>query len=185
MGKEEFAVPRQASARELALMDVARIIVTSSLTIGSVLLTAFGFVERMIGIERIATDRRYALVALMPGAAALAFLASARSLGALYDMLVPPRDISPLRRFIVRIGVLSGAYGLFAVVISLLVGVATVLAVALFVDLKLISASVVAGVAAFLVAAIGMLTRASPGRRLIDLALSASIIVVMLLDLIT
>ena len=78
--------------REKALIDVTRVIVASALTIGSVLLTAFGFVERMVGIERIASDRRFALLALMPGAAALAFLASGRALGALYDVSVPPRD---------------------------------------------------------------------------------------------
>ncbi|QCI66000.1 hypothetical protein [Phreatobacter stygius] len=185
MALEDPAVPPAAFNRDLALIDVARVIVTAALTIGSVLLTAFGFVERMIGIEKIATDRRYALLALMPGAAALAFLASARSLGAIYDVTVPARRVSTLKRMLLRAGDLSGAYGLFALVISALVGVATVIAVALFVDLKLLAVSVVAGVVAFLISILGMLTRSSPGRKVTDLVLVLAIVALMLLDLVT
>jgi len=55
MSLEEPAAPPTAFDRDLALIDVARVIVTAALTIGSVLLTAFGFVERVVGIETIAT----------------------------------------------------------------------------------------------------------------------------------
>ena len=80
--------------RDQALVDVAKVVVTAGLTLGSVMLTAFGFIERAVGIERLATDRRFALVALLPGAAALSFLASARALGAAFDASVPPRPVS-------------------------------------------------------------------------------------------
>jgi len=121
----------------------------------------------------------------MPGAAALAFLASARSLGAIYDVTVPARQVSTVKRMLLRAGDLSGAYGLFALVISTLVGVATVIEVALYVDLKLIAASVIAGIAAFLVAMFSLLTRTSRSRRLTDVTLAVAIIMVMLLDLVT
>lgn len=168
--------------REKALIDVTRVIVASALTIGSVLLTAFGFVERMVGIDRIATDRRFALLALMPGAAALAFLASGRALGALYDVSVPPRDIRAWQRALLRFTDISGAYGLFAVVISGLVGVATFLSIALVLDLRLVILSSLSGLLAFSVALSGMMMRYSPRRRLIDLALAVSIVVAMGLD---
>lgn len=185
MSLEEPAGPPEVFNRDLALIDVARVIVSAALTIGSVLLTAFGFVERVIGIEKIATDKRYALLALMPGAAALAFLASALSLGAIYDVTVPARQVSTLKRMLLRAGDLSGAYGLFALVISTLVGVSTVIAVALYVDLKLIGASVIAGIAACLIAMFGLLTRTSRNRRLPNITLAVAIIMVMLLDLLT
>ncbi|KAF0122842.1 MAG: hypothetical protein FD152_3451 [Xanthobacteraceae bacterium] len=169
--------------RDKALIDVTRVIVASALTIGSVLLTAFGFVERMVGIDRIATDRRFALLALMPGAAALAFLASGRALGALYDVSVPPRDIRAWQRALLRFTDVSGAYGLFAIVISGLVAVSTLLAVALMLDLKIALLSILSGVLAFCVALSGMLMRYSPRRRLIDLALVTTIVVAMLVDL--
>jgi hypothetical protein len=169
--------------REKALVDVTRVIVASALTIGSVLLTAFGFVERMVGIDRIATDRRFALLALMPGAAALAFLSSGRALGALYDVSVAPRDIPAWRRALLRFTDVSGAYGLFAIVISGLVAVSTLLAVALMLDLKIAVVSILSGVLAFCVALSGMLMRYSPRRRLIDLALVTTIVVAMVVDL--
>ncbi|MDP3544905.1 hypothetical protein ACJ4V0_02225 [Phreatobacter sp. HK31-P] len=168
--------------RDKALTDVARVIVASALTIGSVLLTAFGFVERVVGIERIAMDRRFALLALMPGAAALAFLASGRALGALYDVSVPARDIPAWRRALLRFMDVSGAYGLFAVVISGLVAVASFLAIALLLDLRLVILSTISGLLAFCVALSGMLMRYSPRRRLIDFALAICILVAMIAD---
>lgn len=168
--------------RDKSLIDVSRVIVASALTIGSVLLTAFGFIERMVDIERIATDRRFALLALMPGAAALAFLASGRALGALYDVSVPPRGIAAWQRALLRFTDVSGAYGLFAIVISGLVGVSTLLAVALMLDLKIALLSVMSGVLAFCVALSGMLMRSSLRRRLIDMGLVLTIILAMTID---
>lgn len=168
--------------REKALIDVARVIVASALTIGSVLLTAFGFVERIVGIEKIASDRRFALLALMPGAAALAFLASGRALGALYDVSVPVRDIPAWRRAILRFTDVSGAYGLFALVVSGLVAVSSFLAIALLLDLRLMALSTISGLLAFCVALSGMLMRYSTRRRLIDLSLALGILAAMALD---
>lgn len=170
--------------REQLLVDVAKVVTTAGLTLGSVMLTAFGFIERAVGIERLATDRRLALVALLPGAAALSFLASARALGAAYDASVPPRPVSPLQRAALRFSDLSGAFGLIAVVMSSLVAVGTILAASMFFDLKLPGTSLLAGGAAFCVALSGMLSRSSRGRRRIDLILAGTILAVMIGDLV-
>ncbi|WP_439573205.1 hypothetical protein [Phreatobacter sp.] len=172
-------------AREKALVDVAKVVVTAGLTLGSVMLTAFGFIERAVGLERLATDRAFAFVALLPGAAALSFLASARALGAAYDATVPARPVSTLHRAFLRFTDLGGAFGLIAVVLSCLVAVGTLLAVSLLFDLKLPGTSNLAGGAAFIVALGGMLSRSTPGRRRSDLLLAATIFVLMILDLST
>lgn len=164
------------------LVDVAKVVTTAGLTLGSVMLTVFGFIERAVGIAQLATDRRFALVALLPGAAALAFLASARALGAAYDGSVPPRPVSAVRRAALRFADLNGAFGLIAIVMSTLVAVGTILAVSLFFDLRLPGTSALAGGAAFTVALTGMLTRSTPARRSVDLLLAGTIIAVMLGD---
>jgi len=169
--------------REQLLVDVAKVVTTAGLTLGSVMLTAFGFIERAVGLERLATDRRFALVALLPGAAALSFLATTRALGAAYDASVPPRPVSTLRRAALRFSAMNGAFGLIAVVVSSLVAVATILAATLFFDLKLPGTSALAGGAAFCVALTGMLTRPSRTRRVVDLVLAGTIATVMMSDL--
>ncbi len=118
----------------------------------------------------------------MPGAAALAFLASGRALGALYDVSVPPRDIGLIRRALLRFTDVSGAYGLFAVVISALVAVAAFIAVALVLNLGWLLLASLAGALAFCVALSGMLMRYTPRRRLIDFALAICIVLTMVID---
>lgn len=169
--------------REQALVDVAKVIVTAGLTLGSVMLTAFGFLERAVGLEQLATDRRFALAALLPGGAALAFLASARALGAAYDASVPPRPVSGLRRAFLRFVDLGGGFGLIATVLSSLVAVATIVATALFFDLKAPILGLIAGAFAFAVALSGLLTRATRRRRRMDLVLAGAIFTLMVLDL--
>ena len=120
----------------------------------------------------------------MPGAAALAFLASARTIGALYDASVPPRPLSFLGRLILRFLELEGGYGLFALVVSGLVAVSSGLAVALalpFPDERAALAAIATGTSAFLVAFFGMLTRISPTRRILDGVLAMAIGLIMVL----
>ena len=172
------------NAREKALGEVARVIATGSLTLGSVLLTAVGLVERVVGFDALANDSRFAVLSLMPGAAALAFLASARTIGALYDASVPPRPLSFLGRLILRFLELEGGYGLFALVVSGLVAVSSGLAVALalpFPDERAALAAIATGTSAFLVAFFGMLTRISPTRRILDGVLAMAIGLIMVL----
>lgn len=171
--------------RAKALMEVGRVMAAGSLTIGSIMLTVFGIVERSIGFERLASDKRLAIVALLPGTAAFAFLACARAIGAMYDSAVPARPYSVLRRAGLRAMDLAGAYGLFAWVISGLVAVSTALAVALYLpDLgrDVWAAATAAAMAAFFIALLGMLTRGSRFRLACDAGLVGVIVVVMTLD---
>jgi hypothetical protein len=180
-----IATSQQADLpREKALVDVAKVIVTAGLTLGSVMLSAFGFLERAVGLERLATDRRFILAALLPGGAALAFLASARALGAAYDASVPPRSVSSVRRAGLRFIDLGGSFGLIAVVMACLVAVGTMLATALAFDLKAPVLGALLGGVAFIVALSGMLARASVGRQRMDLALAGLIVALMVADLI-
>lgn len=170
---------------DTALFEVAKVVVPGSLTLGAVLLTAFGVLERVVSFERIASDPRLALAALLPGGAALAFLGAARALGALYDMTVPARPIGPARRALLRAFALSGAYGLFGLVVSALVGVSVGLAVALLAAdfaARPVLGPLLAGAGALAIALGGMLTRASRPRAAFDMALVASVLTVMLLD---
>jgi hypothetical protein len=90
-----------------------------------------------------------------------------------------------VRRALLRAFSLSGAYGLFALVIASLVGVSVGLAAALlaadFVGRSMV-APVVAGVAAFAIALGGMMTRVSRPRAACDTALVVMLLTVMVLD---
>ena len=177
--------PADESQRAKALVDVGRIMTAGSLTIGSIMLTVFGFVERSIGFERLASDKRLAIVALLPGVAAFAFLVCARSIGSIYDTLVPARPYSVIRRAGLRAMDLAGAYGLFAAIISALVAVSTGLAVALYlpdIGRDAMLAASAAAIASFFIALLGMLTRATRFRLICDASMVAVIVVVMMLD---
>ncbi|QCK86152.1 hypothetical protein E8L99_10510 [Phreatobacter aquaticus] len=177
--------PADESQRAKALVDVGRIMAAGSLTIGSIMLTVFGFVERSIGFERLASDKRLAIVALLPGVAAFAFLVCARSIGSIYDTLVPARPYSVIRRAGLRAMDLAGAYGLFAAIISALVAVSTGLAVALYlpdIGRDAMLAASAAAIASFFIALLGMLTRGTRFRLICDASMVAVIVVVMMLD---
>jgi hypothetical protein len=174
--------------RAAALVNVARLVAAGSLTLGSVLLTIFGLVERIVGFGPLAHDPRFAVFALMPAGAALAFLASARTIGAMYDTAVPPRPISDTARVIRRFREFSSGYGFFAIIISGLVGVSTALAVSLLlpgVDRLAIVSAIIAGFIGFPVAFFGMLTRESPLRRFADYAFVLMLALVTLIAVLT
>lgn len=176
--------PTPDAAHGAALFEVAKLVVSGCLTLGAVFLTAFGLIERVVGFERLASDPRFALAALLPGGAALAFLGGARAVGAIYDMTVPARPIGLVQRVVKRAAALSGAYGLFALVLSALISVSVGLAVQLLaadIDRRLIGAATVA-IAAFLIALSGLLTRASKPRAALDGALVVVVLGTMLLD---
>lgn len=177
-----------SAARAAALTNVARLVAAGALTLGSVLLTTFGLVERIIGFAPLANESRFALFALMPAGAALAFLASARTIGAMYDAAVPPRPLSDFQRIVRRFRELASGYGYFAIVISGLVGVSTALSVKLLlpgIDRFAIMAAVIAGFIGFPVAFFGMLTRESPLRRYADYTFVATLLLVTLIAILT
>jgi hypothetical protein len=180
-----MSVDPSPQSYKAALFEVGKLVAIGGLTLGAVLLTAFGLIERVVGFDRLASETRYALAALLPGGAAVAFLAAARGLGAVYDITVPPRPVGPIRRAGLRALALSGGYGMFGLVVSGLVSVSVGLAVALFTSdfagSTLVGPTLV-GAAAFLIALVGMLTRASRTRAVLDSVLVAVLVAMMAAD---
>lgn len=113
--------------------ESARFIATISLSLGALMLSLFGIVERMVTFERLAVEREFALLALLPGIATLSFLACARAISwmishmsfTLWRGVVPPHRwqetqdlIERGSQFRFRLTMMSGAYGLFTLVIT-------------------------------------------------------------------
>src|SRR4051812_9126352 len=67
--------PNPGSAHE-----AARFIASISLSLGALMLSLFGIIERMVTFEKLALLNELALLALLPGIATLAFLACARAI---------------------------------------------------------------------------------------------------------
>jgi hypothetical protein len=99
------------------------------------MLSLFGIIERMVTFERLAVANEFALVALLPGIATLAFLACARAISwmisymtfAQWHAVVPQRRWEETRRlleesnqFQFRVTLMAGAYLLFTIVITAL-----------------------------------------------------------------
>ena len=115
--------------------ESARFIATISLSLGALMLSLFGIVERMVTFEKLTVVNELALLALLPGIATLAFLASARAISWMISNLrfeqwhavVPERRWEDTRRlleegsqFQFRLTLMAGAYLLFTVVITAL-----------------------------------------------------------------
>jgi hypothetical protein len=60
--------------------ESARFIATISLTLGALMLSLFGIIERMVTFEKLTAVNEFALLALLPGIATLGFLACARAI---------------------------------------------------------------------------------------------------------
>jgi hypothetical protein len=163
----------------LLAADAARIIASGGLTLGALFITAFSFVVRDVGLERLAADQGYTIIGLMPGAAALAFIASGRAIAALYIAAVPPRGGSLIVRLRSRISDIGGAYGIFALVLSGLIGVSSAFAVAVLLptlSTLVVTASVLAGSSAFIIGFAGMMLRSSTTQRVLDALLLVMIV---------
>src|SRR5215213_5158698 len=59
--------------------EAARFIASVSLSLGALMLSLFGIIERMVSFEKLGVMNEFALLALLPGIATLAFLACARA----------------------------------------------------------------------------------------------------------
>lgn len=163
----------------LPAADAARIIASGGLTLGALFITAFTFVVREVGLKQLAADPGYTLIGLMPGAAALAFIASGRAMAALYAASVPAEPGSKAAHVRSRMADIGGAYGIFALVLSGLTGVSSGFAVAVVLptfSTLVFTASAVAGGAAFLIGFAGMMLRSSTTQRLLDGVLLAMIV---------
>jgi hypothetical protein len=115
--------------------ESARFVASVSLSLGALMLSLFGIMERMVSFEHLATNNELALLALLPGIATLSFLACARAISWMishmkfdqWQGVVPePRwertrlHLEEGNQFWFRVTLMSGAYLLFAVVITAL-----------------------------------------------------------------
>jgi hypothetical protein len=163
----------------LPAADAARIIASGGLTLGALFITAFTFVVREVGLKQLAADPGHTLVGLMPAAAALAFIASGRALAALYTASVPMEPGSKAGHVQGRMADIGGAYGIFALVLSGLIGVSSAFAVAVVLptlSTLVVTASAVAGGAAFVIGFAGMMLRSTATQRVLDAALLVMIV---------
>jgi hypothetical protein len=115
--------------------EAARFIATVSLSLGALMLSLFGIIERMVTFEKLAVENEFALLALLPGIATLAFLACARAISWLitnmrfahWHAVVPEgrweetrRLVEETNQFRFRLTLMAGAYLLFTLVITAL-----------------------------------------------------------------
>ena len=106
-----------------------------SLSLGALMLSLFGILERIVSFENLATNNELALLALLPGIATLSFLACARAISWMishmkfdqWQGVIPEPSWERTRlhlevgnQFHFRVTLMSGAYLLFAVVITAL-----------------------------------------------------------------
>jgi hypothetical protein len=133
-GKDDLAStatpPSPNSAHE-----AARFIASISLSLGALMLSLFGIIERMVSFEKLGVANEFALLALLPGIATLAFLACARAISWMisymtffqwHAVVAPPRWEKTRRlledsnQFQFRLTLMAGAYLLFTLVITAL-----------------------------------------------------------------
>ena len=115
--------------------ESARFLASISLSLGALMLSLFGIIERMVSFEQLAVGEEYVLLALLPGIATLAFLACARAISWMISSMrfaqwlgvVPQQRWEETRRlleesnqFRFRVTLMAGAYLLFTLVISAL-----------------------------------------------------------------
>ena len=60
--------------------EAARFIASVSLSLGALMLSLFGIIERMVSFGKLGVANEFALLALLPGIATIAFLACARAI---------------------------------------------------------------------------------------------------------
>jgi hypothetical protein len=125
----------EASANPASAHEAARFIASVSLSLGALMLSLFGIIERMVTFEKLTVVNEFALLALLPGIATLAFLACARAISWMISYMtfaqwhaVFPQDrwdhtrrlVEESNQFRFRITLMSGAYLLFTLVITAL-----------------------------------------------------------------
>lgn len=111
---------------DLHVAEVAKLLGAMTMTVGALVLSAFALVERIFPLKDLAREGGTSLLALLPSLAALSFLGCARVLGWLVGQSIPGHaEAGPWDRIRSRLTVIEGAYGLFAFVISCLLGLAS------------------------------------------------------------
>src|SRR5215218_6307430 len=140
------ALPGASPPNPGSAHESARFIASVSLSLGALMLSLFGIIERMVTFEKLGVANELALLALLPGIATLAFLACARAISwmisymrfAQWHDVVPEHRWEATRRlleesnqFRFRVTLMAGAYLLFTLVITALAATSAGLAIGL------------------------------------------------------
>src|SRR3954451_15991432 len=133
--RSDFAAIVEATPNPTSAHEAARFIASVSLSLGALMLSLFGIIERMVTFEKLAVVNEFALLALLPAIATLAFLACARATSwmisymsfAHWHAVVPENRRDETRRLVeegsqfrFRLTLMAGAYLLFTLVITAL-----------------------------------------------------------------
>jgi hypothetical protein len=183
-------------------LEAARFIATVSLSLGALMLSLFGIIERMVTFEKLQVVSELALIALLPGIATLAFLACARSISWMISYMtfsqwhstLPPhrrskarRDIESGTQFRFRITLMAGAYTLFTIVIAALAATSAGLAFGLSapeLHLNALPFALTGGALTALLVLHEMLTRDRPMKSIITAVFAVFLIGVMVCDVV-
>jgi hypothetical protein len=135
------ALPGASPPNPGSAHESARFIASISLSLGALMLSLFGIIERMVTFEKLGVVNEFAVLALLPGIATLAFLACARAISWMISNLrfeqwhavVPEPRWEDTRRlleegtqFRFRLTLMAGAYLLFTLVITALAATSAV-----------------------------------------------------------
>ena len=135
--------PEAATGNPSSAHEAARFVATVSLSLGALMLSLFGIIERMVTFEKLAIENEFALLALLPGIATLAFFACARAISWMISYMrfaqwhaVFPEDrweetrrlVEESSQFWFRLTLMAGAYLLFTLVITALAATSACLA---------------------------------------------------------
>src|SRR3954462_10868394 len=134
-GPKPMSGPEAAAGNPSSAHEAARFVATVSLSLGALMLSLFGIIERMVTFQKLAVENEFALLALLPGIATLAFLACARAISWMISYMrfaqwhaVFPEDrwektrrlVEESSQFWFRLTLMAGAYLLFTLVITAL-----------------------------------------------------------------
>jgi hypothetical protein len=189
--------PNPSSAHESA-----RFIASVSLSLGALMLSLFGIMERMVTFEKLGVEHEFALLALLPGIATLAFLACARAISwmisnlrfAQWHAVVPEHQWEQTRQlleqgnqFRFRLTLMAGAYLLFTLVITALAATSAGLAFGLSgpeLNLKPLTLAITGGAVTAALVLYEMLTRDGVAKTAVTGAFVAVLIATLILDVV-
>jgi hypothetical protein len=193
--------PRSAgSPNPAAAHESARFIASISLSLGALMLSLFGIIERFVSFEKLGATNEFALLALLPGIATLAFLACARAISWMISSLrfaqwhgvVPEhrwdetrRNLEESNQFRFRLTLMAGAYLLFTLVITALAATSAGLAFGLSageLHLAPLAAALAGGGVTAALVLYEMLTRDGVAKTALTGIFVAVLIIVMILD---
>ena len=182
--------------------EAARFIASVSLSLGALMLSLFGIIERMVSFEKLTVVNEFALLALLPGIATLAFLACARAISwmisymtfAQWHAVVPQHRREATRRhfeegsqFRFRVTLMAGAYLLFTVVITALAATSAGLAFGLSapeLGLNTLSFAFIGGGVTVALVLFEMLTRDGTPKTVATGSFVGVLIMVLILDVV-